>query len=116
LAVSGKVPIFVAGLAESPIIAIVTMSEEKRKNLANILSSLSNEDKVWVINYLVQGIFSLPQKRKARKIHKDELTDEQWEDYFDHQPVVPLPEETIPLKEMLAATSGRTIKQMEKWL
>jgi hypothetical protein len=54
--------------------------------------------------------------RKARKRHKDELTDEQWEEYFNHQPPVPLPEETMPLKEVLANTSGKTIKQMEKWL
>lgn len=92
------------------------MSEDVRQHLANTLSALSNEDKAWVINFLVQGIFSMPQKRKARKNRKDELTDEQWEDYFEHQPAVPLPDETIPLKEVLTATSGRTIKQMDKWL
>ena len=54
--------------------------------------------------------------RKARKKRKDELTDEQWEEYFNHQPPVPLPEEAMPLKEVLANTSGKTIKQMEKWL
>ena len=98
------------------MIANVNMTEDKRKNLAETLSSLSNEDKVWVINFLVQGIFSISPKRKAKKNRKDELTDEQWEEYFKHQPAVPFPEETIPLEEVLAATSGRTIKQMEKWL
>ena len=92
------------------------MSEDVRKHLANTLSALSNEDKAWVINFLVQGFFSMPQKRKAMKNRKDELTDEQWEDYFEHQPAVPLPDETIPLKEVLTATSGRTIKQMDKCL
>lgn len=92
------------------------MSEDKRQHLATLLSSLSNEDKAWVVNFLVQGLFSIPGKRKARKRHKDELTDEQWEEYFNHQPPVALPEETMPLKEVLANTSGKTIKQMEKWL
>jgi len=43
------------------------------------------------------------------------MTDEQWEEYFDHQPAVPLPEETMPADE-LYLTSGKTIKQIEKWL
>ena len=92
------------------------MSEDRRKNLTETLSSLTNEEKAWVVNFLVQGIFSVPAKKKARKNRKDELTDEQWEEYFEHQPAVPLPDETMPLKEILAATSGRAIKQMEKWL
>lgn len=92
------------------------MSEDKRQHLANTLSSLSNEDKAWVINFLVQGILSVPPKRKAHKKHKDELTDEQWEEYFEHQPVVPLPEETPSIEEVLATTSGRSIKQMKKWV
>ncbi len=92
------------------------MSEDKRKQLASTLSTLSNEDKAWVINFLVQGLFSLPAKRTARKNRYDEFTDEQWEEYFEHKPAVPLPEETPPLKEVLAATSGKGIKQMERWL
>ena len=92
------------------------MSEDKRKNLTVTLSSLSNEEKVWVINFLVEGLSSAPVKKKAIKARKDELTDEQWEEYFEHQPAVPLPDETIPLKDILSATSGRAIKQMEKWL
>ena len=93
------------------------MSEDIRQHLTMTLSSLSNEDKAWVINYLVQGLFSMPEKRKAKKNNrKNEFTDEQWEEYFEHQPAIPLPEETTPMKEVLKATSGRTIKQMEKWL
>ena len=92
------------------------MSEDKKRYLTETLSSLSNEDKAWVINFLVQGIFSLPVKKTARKNRKDELTDEQWEEYFEHKPVRRLPEETLPLKQLLTATSGKTIKQMEKWL
>ena len=61
-------------------------------------------------------MLSLPTKRKAKKNRKDELTDEQWEEYFEYQPAVALPDETMPLKEVLEATSGRAIKQMEKWL
>lgn len=92
------------------------MSEDKKARLKETLSSLTNEEKAWVINFLVQGLLVAPSKKKARKNRKDELTDEQWEEQFDHQPPVELPSETMPLKEVLSATSGRTIKQMEKWL
>lgn len=93
------------------------MSEDKRKKLSKTLSSLSNEDKAWVINFLVQGLFNISTKRKARKVNrKDEFTEEQWEEYFEHKPVVSLPDETMPLKDVLRTTSGRAIKQMEKWL
>ena len=93
------------------------MSEDKRKKLSKTLSSLSNEDKAWVINFLVRGLFTIPTKRKARKVNReDEFTDEQWEEYFEHKPAVSLPEETMPLKDVLRVTSGRAIKQMEKWL
>ena len=34
------------------------MSEDKRKHLVATLSSLNNEDKAWVINFLVQGLFA----------------------------------------------------------
>ena len=92
------------------------MSEDKRKHLAATLSSLSNEDKAWVINFLVQGLLAVPTKKKAKKNREDEFTDEQWEEYFEHKPAIPLPEETAPLKEVLSATAGRAISQMEKWL
>ena len=93
------------------------MSEDKRLHLSETLSALSNEDKAWVIHFLVQGLFAEPAKKKAKKVNrKDEFTDDQWEEYFEHKPAVPLPEDTPPLKDVLAATSGRTIKQMEKWL
>jgi len=86
-----------------------------RKQLASTLSSLNNEDKAWIINFLVQSLLPLPPKRKARKNRSDEMTDEQWEEYFDHQPAVPLPEETMSADE-LYMTSGKTIKQIVKWL
>lgn len=92
------------------------MSEDVRQHLASTLSALSNEDKAWVINFLVQEAFSVQPKRKAKKNRRDELTDEQWEEYFGHQPAVPLPEETVPMKDVLAVSSGKTIRQMEKWL
>lgn len=91
------------------------MSESTRQQLASTLSSLNNEDKAWIINFLVRSLLPLPPKRKARKNCSDEMTDEQWEEYFDHQPAVPLPEETMPADE-LYLTSGKTIKQIEKWL
>ena len=91
------------------------MSESTRQQLASTLSSLNNEDKAWIINFLVRSLLPLPPKRKARKKCSDEMTDEQWEEYFDHQSAVPLPEETMPADE-LYLTSGKTIKQIEKWL
>lgn len=92
------------------------MSEDKRQLLAETLTSLSNEDKAWVINFLVQGIFPAQKKVMAHKKRSDEFTDEQWEDYFEHLPVSSLPEETMSPKEIIEASSGRTIKQIEKWL
>ena len=92
------------------------MSEDKRKNLELTLSSLSNEDKAWVINFLVQGLFPMPAKKKAKKNRESELSDKQWEEYFDHQPPVAFPEETTAMDKVLSATSGHSIKQIEKWL
>lgn len=92
------------------------MSEDKRKNLEATLSSLSNEDKAWVINFLVQGLFPMPAKRKAKKNRGNELSDEQWEEYFEHQPSVAFPEETTAMNNVLSVTSGHSIKQIEKWL
>ena len=92
------------------------MSERTRQQLATTLSSLNNEDKAWIINFLVQSLLPLPAKRKARKNRSDEMTDEQWEEYFDHHPAVPLPEKTMSADELYAITSGKTIKQIEKWL
>lgn len=92
------------------------MSIDKKQNLVASLLSLSNEDKVWVINFLLQTLFPTTSKRKAKKKRKDEFTDKQWEEYFDYQQPVPLPDETMSEKDLLTATSGKTIKQMEKWL
>ncbi len=92
------------------------MSESTRQQLAATLSSLNNEDKAWIINFLVQSLLSLPPKRKTRRKRSDEMTDEQWEEYFNHQPAVSLPQETMPADELYAITSGKTIKQIEKWL
>ena len=92
------------------------MSESMRQQLATTLSTLNNEDKAWIINFLVQSLKPVPPKRKARKNRSDEMTDEQWEENFDHHPVVPLPEETMSTDELYAITPGKTIKQIEKWL
>lgn len=55
------------------------MSDDKRKRLAETLSSLSNEDKAWVINFLVQGLFTLntPQEESDNDNAYDELNDNQ---------------------------------------
>ena len=92
------------------------MSEDTMTRLKATLSSLTNDEKAWVINFLVQGLLVAPPKKRAKKNRNDELSEEQWEEYFNYQPSVALPSDTIPLEEVLTATSGRTIKQMEKWL
>lgn len=92
------------------------MSTDKKQDLIATLSSLSTEDKVWVINFLLQALLPTSTKRKAKKKRDDEFTDKQWEEYFDFQQPVSLPDETISKRELLAATSGKTIKQIEKWL
>ena len=93
------------------------MKDDKIKHLAETLTTLTNEEKAWVINFLVQGMIGTPvPKRKAKHSHRNILTDEQWEEYFGHKPAIPFPEETTPLEEMRCYTSGKTIKQMEKWL
>ena len=94
------------------------MSEEKMIRLSETLSSLNSEEQAWVINFLVQRLAGLHgnEVKKARKIHHDDLTVEQWEDYFAHEPAVALPEETLPLTNVLNGTSGKTIEPMKKWL
>ena len=94
------------------------MSEEKMIRLSETLSSLNSEEQAWVINFLVQRLAGLHgnEVKKARKIHHDDLTVEQWEDYFAHEPAVALPEETLPMTNVLNGTSGKTIEPMKKWL
>ena len=92
------------------------MSIDKKQDLVASLSSLSNEDQVWVINFLLQALLSTSSKRKAKKKRDDEFTDKQWEEYFDFQQPVFLPDETMSESELLAATSGKTSKQIERWL
>ena len=92
------------------------MSIDKKQDLIDSLSSLNNEDKVWVINFLIQTLLPVSSRRKAKKKRKDEFTDKEWEEYFDFQQPVPLPDETMSEKDLLTATSGKSIKQMEKWL
>ena len=64
------------------------MSESKRKQLIRTLTALDN----------------------------DGFTDEQWEEDFAGQEPVELPTEVDSLDQILKATSGKTIKPIEKWL
>ena len=104
------------------------MSEDKRHHLTETLSSLSNEDKAWVINFLVKGLCSSnikhdeeianSQRRVARVHHKSDNSpsDEELEELFAGKDVPIMPEEDFTLQEFLNATSGKTIPQIEKWL
>ena len=94
------------------------MSEEKKLRLTEALSSLSAEEQVWVINYLVHQLAGLDKRvvKKVRKLHQDDFSEEQWEDYFAHQPAIELSKDTLPLSDVLNATSGKVIEPMKKWL
>ncbi len=92
------------------------MSESKRKQLIRTLTALDKEEQAWVINFLVENLAGLKSKRKAKRLHNDGFTDEQWEEYFAGQEPVELPTEVDSLDQILKATSGKTIKPIEKWL
>ena len=88
-----------------------------KKQLADMLTALNAEDKAWVINLLVQQLAGMDsQSKKATKVHHDELSDEQWDAYFNGEPPIPLSEEPLLPKDTLTYTSGRVIKPMQKWL
>lgn len=102
------------------------MSEDKRKNLTKTLSSLSNEDKAWVINFLVQGLFSTPaanddlvssERRVARVVQRNiSPTDAQLEEMFSGKKSPSVPEEDFSWSDLISANTGKTIKPIEKWL
>lgn len=92
------------------------MSEAKRQQLIRALTALDKEEQAWVINFLVENLAGLKPKRKARKLHNDGFSDEQWEEYFAGQEPVELPTGTDSLDQILKATSGKTIKPIKKWL
>ncbi len=98
------------------------MSENKRKQLAETLSSLDLEDRAWVMNFLVQLFLGQAQQEKARKArvisrHHEGFTDKQWEQYFADVPEHEFPLETPPIdKDFLHATAGKTIEPLKKWL
>ena len=86
------------------------MSETK-KQLADMLTALNAEDKAWAINLLVQQLAGMDEhSKKARKVHRDELSDEQWDAYFNGEPPIPLSEELVITQDTMAYTSGRVIK------
>ena len=71
------------------------MSEAKRQQLIRTLTALDKEEQAWVINFLVENLAGLMPKRKARKLHNDGFTDEQWEEYFAGQEPVELPTDKL---------------------
>lgn len=102
------------------------MSEDKKTRLKETLSSLTNEEKAWVINYLVQGLFTLPpavedeklsQRRAVRVKHRNgSPTDEQLETLFKGKDSSSAPTEDYTWSDVVIANSGKTIKPIEKWL
>lgn len=102
------------------------MSEDKRKYLAETLSSLSNEDKAWVINFLVQGLFAVPTKdavettsgrRTATVIRRHGApSDAQLQALFGDKESPSIPEEDYSWSDVINANSGKTIQPIEKWL
>ena len=94
------------------------MSETKKQQLTKTLLELDREDQAWVINLLVSNLagISTPTRRKARKPNRDVVSDEQWEAYFADKHETELPKDTSSLSAVLKATSGKTIKPLEKWL
>ena len=90
---------------------------ETRKQLMDILSSLNPEDKAWVINMLVQQLAGTSESsKKARKLHHDDFTPEQWEEYFNGEAPVAFCDEHISHKDILPSTTGKSVKPLLKWL
>ncbi|MBR6827207.1 MAG: hypothetical protein IKM76_03495 [Prevotella sp.] len=102
------------------------MSEDKMTKLKATLSTLTNEEKAWVINFLVQGLFttspfsdeeSSSQKRVAKVLHRHHSpSDDQLAAIFDGKSTPSVPEENNSWSEIISANSGKTIKPIEKWL
>ncbi|MBP5338020.1 MAG: hypothetical protein J6Z14_01775 [Prevotella sp.] len=102
------------------------MSEEKKNNLKATLSTLSNEEKAWVIHFLVQGLFltapsmdgkSSTQRRTAKVVHRHHSpSDAELESLFEGKATPAAPEETHAWSDIISANTGKTIKPIEKWL
>ena len=101
------------------------MSEDKRLHLTEILSALSNEDKAWVINFLVQGLFvatpsenknPTPRRKATAKKRRVDSTDADLESLFAGKDSPLPPEEDYNWSDIIKANSGKTIKPIEKWL
>lgn len=96
------------------------MSDDKKKRLTETLTQLNQEERVWAINYLVQLLVTPSSERRKVKVvnknHSTAYTNEQWEEYFKGQLSKELSDNTQPLSSVLKATSGKTIKPLEKWL
>lgn len=101
------------------------MSEDKRKNLEATLSSLSNEEKAWVINFLVQGLIVAtasenknpsPRRKAIAKKRYGEPTDAHLETLLAGEDAPMLPEGDYNWSDIIRANSGKTIKPIEKWL
>ena len=94
------------------------MSENKRKQLTETLTTLDKEDRIWAINFLVQLLAGQPAGRKARvvKRYHNTFTDKEWDEYFEGKPVVEFPDVDISPQELLKATAGKTIEPLKKWL
>jgi len=94
------------------------MSEQSKKQMIDALLALEKEDKAWIINILVQSLMdpSAQKKRKAKKMHHDDFTEEQWEEYFSGKTAKEISIDTLSVSELLKETSGKTIKPLEKWL
>lgn len=98
------------------------MSESKRKQLTETLTSLSLEDRAWAMNLLVQLFVGNAQQEKVRKAkvinhHHEGFTEKQWKEYFADVPDHEFPTETPLLNsDFLHATAGKTIEPLKKWL
>ena len=102
------------------------MSEDKKTRLKETLSSLTNEEKAWVINFLVQGLFSMtPSMEKDKPLQSRAATvtsrncsptDEELETLFMGKVSASAPVEDYTWSDMITANSGKTIKPIEKWL
>ena len=94
------------------------MSEQKRAQLAETLSLLNAEDRVWAINFLVKLLSNQASdtKKKAKRVCTNHYTEQEWEDYFNSMPAVDLPRQTESMTQILHKTTGKTIKPLEKWL
>lgn len=86
------------------------MSDNRREQLKKTLVELDREEQAWVINFLVQQLsgYSDPTRRKAKKLHDEGFSDDQWDTYFENMPAKELPSHTEPLNDIYKATAGKS--------